>query len=131
MLPRNRPPTHPGEMLLEEFLKPFGMTQTELAQRRPSILASIHHKYDVLMHENDTDAGSGRGDPPRGSERGPGRDLQALVNRALRLGLREIEVLPASRERYEIPSTSLGGCRLPDLDNVSDAIALGEGEGFR
>ncbi len=33
MLPRNRPPTHPGEMLLEEFLKPLGMTQTELAQR--------------------------------------------------------------------------------------------------
>ena len=31
MLPKNRPPTHPGEMLLEEFLKPLGMTQTELA----------------------------------------------------------------------------------------------------
>jgi len=33
MLPNNRPPTHPGEMLLEEFLKPLGMTQTELAER--------------------------------------------------------------------------------------------------
>ena len=33
MLPRNRPPTHPGEMLLEEFLKPLGMTQSELARR--------------------------------------------------------------------------------------------------
>lgn len=33
MLPKNRPPTHPGEMLLEEFLKPMGMTQTELADR--------------------------------------------------------------------------------------------------
>lgn len=32
-LPKNRPPTHPGEMLLEEFLKPLGMTQTELAER--------------------------------------------------------------------------------------------------
>jgi len=32
-LPANRHPTHPGEMLLEEFLKPLGMTQTELAQR--------------------------------------------------------------------------------------------------
>ena len=31
--PANRRPTHPGEMLLEEFLKPLGMTQTELAQR--------------------------------------------------------------------------------------------------
>jgi addiction module HigA family antidote len=32
-LPTNRPPTHPGEMLLEEFLVPLGMTQTELAER--------------------------------------------------------------------------------------------------
>ena len=32
-LPRNRAPTHPGEMLLEEFVKPLGLTQTELAQR--------------------------------------------------------------------------------------------------
>lgn len=32
-LPRNRPPTHPGEMLLEEFLKPIGMSQSELAGR--------------------------------------------------------------------------------------------------
>lgn len=33
MLPKYRPPTSPGEMLLEEFLKPMGMTQTELAQK--------------------------------------------------------------------------------------------------
>ncbi len=32
-LPKNRPPTHPGEMLLEELLKPLGITQTELAER--------------------------------------------------------------------------------------------------
>ena len=30
-LPRNRTATHPGEMLLEEFLKPMGLTQKELA----------------------------------------------------------------------------------------------------
>jgi len=30
-LPRHRPPTHPGEMLLEEFLKPLGISQSELA----------------------------------------------------------------------------------------------------
>ncbi len=33
MLPAHGPPTHPGEMLLEEFLKPHGMTQMELAER--------------------------------------------------------------------------------------------------
>lgn len=31
MLPKNRPPTHPGEMLLKEFLEPSGITQLELA----------------------------------------------------------------------------------------------------
>jgi len=33
MLPKNRPPTHPGVILLEEFLKPRDMTQSELAER--------------------------------------------------------------------------------------------------
>jgi len=32
-LPTDRPPTHPGEMLLEEFVKPLNITQTELAQK--------------------------------------------------------------------------------------------------
>jgi antitoxin HigA-1 len=30
-VPTHRPPTHPGEMLLEEFLMPMGLTQQELA----------------------------------------------------------------------------------------------------
>ncbi len=32
-IPKDRALTSPGEMLLEEFLKPLGMTQTELATR--------------------------------------------------------------------------------------------------
>ena len=32
MIPKNRKPTHPGEILLEEFLKPAGMSQVELAR---------------------------------------------------------------------------------------------------
>ena len=32
-LPTQRPPTHPGEMLLEEFLKPLGITQSAFAVR--------------------------------------------------------------------------------------------------
>jgi antitoxin HigA-1 len=32
-LPRNRPPTHPGDMLFEEFVKPLELTQAELARR--------------------------------------------------------------------------------------------------
>jgi antitoxin HigA-1 len=37
-VPTHRAPTHPGEMLLEEFLKPMGLTQRELA-------AAIHVPY--------------------------------------------------------------------------------------
>jgi len=32
-LPKHRPPTHPGEMLFEEFLKPLGVSQSEVAIR--------------------------------------------------------------------------------------------------
>lgn len=32
MLPENRIPTHPGEVLSEEFLKPLGLTQVALAE---------------------------------------------------------------------------------------------------
>lgn len=32
MLPKNRAPTHPGDMLLNTFLKPCGITQKKFAQ---------------------------------------------------------------------------------------------------
>ena len=32
MLPKKRPPTHPGEMLLKEFLQPLEISQKEFAQ---------------------------------------------------------------------------------------------------
>lgn len=37
-IPSHRTPTHPGEMLLEEFLVPMGLTQRELS-------AAIHVPY--------------------------------------------------------------------------------------
>jgi len=33
MIPAHRKPTHPGEILLEEFLEPMELTQLELARR--------------------------------------------------------------------------------------------------
>jgi antitoxin HigA-1 len=33
MIPTNRPPTPPGDILLEEFLKPRGLTRVEAARR--------------------------------------------------------------------------------------------------
>jgi len=32
-MPTKIPPTHPGEILSEEFLQPFGLSQRELARR--------------------------------------------------------------------------------------------------
>ena len=40
-VPTDRTPTHPGEMLQEEFLKPMGLTQRELAK-------SIHVPYQRI-----------------------------------------------------------------------------------
>jgi len=40
-IPTHREPTHPGEMLLEEFLIPMGVTQKELS-------ASIHVPYQRI-----------------------------------------------------------------------------------
>ena len=37
-VPTNRPPTHPGEMLLEEFLRPMDISQRKLAM-------AIHVSY--------------------------------------------------------------------------------------
>jgi len=51
LIPSNRVPTHPGQMLLEEFLKPFEMTQRELATQigvsYPRINELIHGKRGV------------------------------------------------------------------------------------
>lgn len=33
MIPKYRKPTHPGEILLDEFIKPMGITQGELARK--------------------------------------------------------------------------------------------------
>ena len=40
-VPTHREPTHPGEMLLEEFLSPMGITQRELAN-------AIHVPYQRI-----------------------------------------------------------------------------------
>lgn len=40
-VPTHRPPTHPGEILLEEFLTPMGLTQRDLAD-------AIHVPYQRI-----------------------------------------------------------------------------------
>jgi antitoxin HigA-1 len=51
MLPAGREPTPPGEMLREEFMKPLGLTQAELAEKlgmpRVAVNAIINGKRSV------------------------------------------------------------------------------------
>ena len=42
MLPKNRPPAHPGEMLLKEFLKPAGITQKQFSEHLGWIYARLN-----------------------------------------------------------------------------------------
>jgi|SRR5215212_9388255 len=50
-IPTHRPPTHPGEMLMEEFLRPLGISQTDLAEwigvSYPRVNEIIHGKRGV------------------------------------------------------------------------------------
>ena len=45
-VPVNREPTHPGEMLLEEFLKPMGLSQQELARN----IKVPYQRVNELVH---------------------------------------------------------------------------------
>jgi antitoxin HigA-1 len=53
MLPKNRPPTHPGEILLEEFLKPLHLSQEQFAKHldgtwtQPKISEIINKKRRI------------------------------------------------------------------------------------
>lgn len=46
-IPTNRAPSHPGEMLKEEFLLPMGMTQREMARQ----LRISYPRLNELIHE--------------------------------------------------------------------------------
>lgn len=46
MLPKHRAPTHPGEMLLKEFIEPMNMTQKELAHH----LGWTYARLNEIIH---------------------------------------------------------------------------------
>ncbi|MBI4586722.1 MAG: HigA family addiction module antidote protein [Planctomycetes bacterium] len=41
-MPRNRPPSHPGEILRELFMKPLGFNQTQLARHLGCTRAALN-----------------------------------------------------------------------------------------
>ncbi len=50
-LPKERPPTHPGEMLLEEFLKPEGITQNEILDAFRTRAESAGSGYQTMINQ--------------------------------------------------------------------------------
>ena len=49
-IPTKRPPIHPGEILLEEFLKPANITQVELAE---AIDVSVQRVNEIVKGRRD------------------------------------------------------------------------------
>lgn len=103
-VPTHGPPTHPGEMLLEEFLKPLGLSQMALAEE----LGVSYPRINELVHGK-------RGVTPDTAlrlERLFGMEAQFWLNLQLVWDLYEARHSPAARHIRKIR-------RLPRLARVT------------
>jgi hypothetical protein len=57
--------------------------------------------------------------------------LKDIVNDALRRGLDDLGRRPKRGEPFQTQSVDLGRLRLPSIDNVSESLAVAEGEAFK
>lgn len=57
--------------------------------------------------------------------------LKGIVNEVLREGLARISQPPPARDPYRTRSVSLGSCLVGSIDDVAEALAVAEGEGYR
>jgi hypothetical protein len=58
------------------------------------------------------------------------RSLKQLINEALRLGLRIMTASPKKGEPFRTETVSMR-CRLPNVDNIAEVLAVAEGENHR
>lgn len=63
--------------------------------------------------------------------RARGGGLKALVNEALREGLKHLSARPTRRERFRTQVVDLGRLRVGSIDNIGEALAIAEGEAFK
>lgn len=59
------------------------------------------------------------------------RSFRQLVNEALRVGLAHLDHERATPRGPYTRAVSLGAPRLPDIDDVSETLAITEGESYR
>jgi hypothetical protein len=57
--------------------------------------------------------------------------LKEAINEALRRGLRELDAPEKVRIPYRTGTVSLGRCLTGSIDDVSELLAVAEGESFR
>ncbi len=57
--------------------------------------------------------------------------LKMVINQALRQGLRDMIKPPRRGKAYETRSVDLGRCKLANLDDISEIIAVAEGDTFK
>ena len=60
-----------------------------------------------------------------------GGSFKAVVNDALRQGLRQMAAPSDRPVPYRTPTADLGRCLVGSLDDVAEALAVAEGERFR
>ena len=59
------------------------------------------------------------------------RSRREVLNETLRRGIRAVRQETEQRERFATRPRDLGQCLIPSLDNVSEALAVAEGDDFR
>lgn len=57
--------------------------------------------------------------------------LKDIVNDALRRGLSDLTTRPKRREPFQTQSVALGRLRLASIDDISESLAVAEGEAFK
>jgi len=57
--------------------------------------------------------------------------LKTVVNEALRQGLGQMASPPPARRAARTRAVSLGRCLVGNVDNISEALAIAEGESYR
>ena len=62
--------------------------------------------------------------------RGRNTSLKVVINEALRQGLRDMTKPPRRGKPYVTRSVSLGRCQFANLDDISEVIAVAEGDTF-
>jgi hypothetical protein len=65
------------------------------------------------------------------ARRAKGLSFKQIVNDALRAGLIELGTLGQRRHTFKTRHADLGRCLIGSLDDVSEALAAGEGEAFQ